>query len=134
MRDLAMLKYYVLRIQNDDLLKLRRNKEIIDNIISQGFDEMFNSKKVKVHKPKSERGSRSRRHRSRKKKQEEKENEDEELTPKEIAVNYALEEINNKLYGLIAPKAGNFLPDFFDMLKLMTFKAQHKVPSNNTRT
>lgn len=126
MKELAMLKCNVLRIQNDDLLKLQRNTETIDKIITQGFDEMFNNKRTKPHKPKSERSSRSRKHRSRKKKQEEKENEDEELTPKEIAVNYALEEINNKLFGLIAPKAGNFLPDFFDMIKLMTFKAQYK--------
>ena len=56
-----------------------------------------------------------------KKKQEELANKV-ELSPQEIAVNFALQELNQKLYGLIVPKSGNFLPDFFDMLKLMTLK------------
>lgn len=38
---------------------------------------------------------------------------------KERAVRDTLEELDNKLYGLIIPKSGNFIPDFFNMIKLM---------------
>ena len=33
-----------------------------------------------------------------------------------------LQMLDNKLFGLIVPESGNFLPDFYSMLKLMTLK------------
>lgn len=120
MRKMAMLKFYVLRIQNDDLIKISRDTELIDKIISQGFEELFANKKTKPQKIKHDKPSRKR-SKSKKKKINDV-NTENDLDERDIAVNATLEALNIKLYGLIVPKAGNFLPDFFDMIKLMTFK------------
>jgi hypothetical protein len=121
MRKMAMLKFYVLRIQNDDLIKISRDSEFIDKIIYQGFEEIFVNKKVKTQKIKSEK-SNKKKLKSKKKKQDEDKNAEYDQDKRDIAVNSTIEELNIKLYGLIVPMAGNFLPDFFDMIKLMTLR------------
>jgi hypothetical protein len=123
MRKMAMLKFYVLRIQNDDLIKISRDSELIDKIIYQGFEEIFVNKKVKTQKTKNDKPTKKKL-KSKKKKQDEDEDKNAEYDQdkREIAVNSTIEELNLKLYGLIVPMAGNFLPDFFDMIKLMTLR------------
>lgn len=37
-------------------------------------------------------------------------------------INAYLSQFDKKLYGLIVPESGNFIPDFLSMLKLMTLK------------
>lgn len=114
-----MLKYHILRIHNDDLLKLFKDEEYIDKIISQGFDDIFNTKKKnRKHSARSKSVRRKVRH----KKAKNEEEDFERQNSKEQIIANTLEMIDKKLYGLIVPLSGNFLPEFFDMLKLMTLK------------
>jgi len=107
-----MLKYHLLRIQNDDLSKMSKDPEYIETITAKGFEELFLSKKTRSARKRESR-SRSRKNRKKNKKEEL------DIDIKEMAVKSTLEQLDHKLYGLIIPKAGDLLPKFFDMIKLM---------------
>lgn len=121
MKYYALLKYYLLRIKNDDLNKFHKDQTYLDSIISSGFDEILCSKVIKPIKNKNDIKDKRKRSKNRKKKADEKNEETPEYKI-ETALNYAIERLSIKLYGLIVPVSGDFLPDFFDMIKLMTLK------------
>lgn len=107
LKRLALLKFYIQKIYSDDIKKIERNKDFIDNLINKGFEDIFKSKKTRSAK-------------KRKREKDEDIDEDKEsIGKKELAVKLTLEELDKKLYGLIVPKSGNFIPDFFDMIRLM---------------
>jgi len=54
-----MLKYHLLRIQNDDLSKMSNYPEYIETITAKGFEELFLSKKTRSARKRESR-SRSR--------------------------------------------------------------------------
>lgn len=123
LKTLAMFKFYIWKLQNDDLTKFKRDPEIVDRIVSAGFEDLFSVKKNKnVAKPKAVKATKNRAGSKNSKKRIEIKESDEGLSKEEKAVKETMDALNVKLYGLIVPKAGNFLPDFFDMIKLMTLK------------
>jgi hypothetical protein len=116
MSKMAVLKYHLVHLQSDDLLRLEKDTSLVDTMVKDGFEELFSSakpRKLKNEKVKKKFKAESKRSIPRV-------NGDLE---KEIGVlEETIEEIDKKLYGLIVPKGGDFLPDFFDMIKLMTLK------------
>ncbi|CAI2370291.1 unnamed protein product [Moneuplotes crassus] len=111
MKNLAVLKYHLLRIKNDDLLQFDRDKEYVDKTVQKGFEEIFATRKTKS----SIRNSSSRQ-RNRKKQEY---NFQIKLNEKQVIVHATLKRLDEKLYGLLVPQAGNFMPSFFEMIRLM---------------
>lgn len=116
MHRMAILKSRLVHLQSDDLLRLERDSSLVDTMVKNGFEELFSNAKPK--KLKNEKVRRKPRPES--KKGIPRVNED--LEKEKVCLKETIEEIDKKLYGLIVPKSGDFLPEFFDMIKLMTFK------------
>ena len=72
MKYYALLKYYLLRVKNDDLNKFHKDETYLDTIISAGFEEILNSKVIKPIKNKNEGRERRKRSKNRKKKNDDK--------------------------------------------------------------
>ena len=51
---MAVLKYHILKLHNDDLKKLERDENMLDTMIKQGFRDLFAPPKPKPQKPKND--------------------------------------------------------------------------------
>jgi len=115
---MAILKYYVLKIFSDDIRSVERDSQFIDTKVKEGFERLFSASKTKKKPQRNERPSR-RRLKVETKKLVSKESEVDDSKDKD-SDDSIIDQLDKKLYGLIVPRAGNFLPDFFEMIKLMT--------------
>lgn len=50
MKRMAILKFYIQKIESDDIMKIERNKDLIDNLIKKGYEEIFKSKQTRSAK------------------------------------------------------------------------------------
>lgn len=111
MKSLAVLKYHCLRIQSDDLTKHEKDAQHVEDTVQKGFEELFASKKTRAERKKEIIKLKKQKRQGAK--------EERSMTKKELVVYQTLEKLDEKLFGLLVPQAGNFLPDFFEMVRLM---------------